>query len=128
MGGIQGEPATVAQALASAGAGTLVGRKCASCGRVSFTDPLVCRQCKGTDLVPFTSSGEGEVVTFTIIAFPAEPFADQAPYAFVIARMAEGAMACGWVPHVKDPRQLPPGTKLRAVPSPGGRGLCFEIA
>lgn len=125
MGGAA--PATVGEALEAARAGTLVGRKCASCGHASFTDPVVCRQCRGTAFSAFTSSGEGEVVSFTIIGFPAEPFAEQAPYAFVIARMSEGAMASGWVPGVKDPRQLTPGTKLRVVPSPGGRGLCFQI-
>jgi uncharacterized OB-fold protein len=119
---------TVAEAQAAAAEGTLVGRACQGCGHSSFTDPLVCRQCGGSQFASFTSSGQGEVVSFTIIGVPAEPFAGREPYAFVVARMAEGAMASGWVEGAGDPRKLLPGTKVRVVPSPAGRGLAFEIA
>ncbi|HEX9710384.1 MAG TPA: OB-fold domain-containing protein [Candidatus Thermoplasmatota archaeon] len=120
-------PSTVAEALASARQGQLVGRRCAHCRRASFTVPVICRGCGGTDFERFVSSGEGEVVSFTIIGFPAEPFAGRAPYAFAIARMSEGALAAGWVPGVRDPLRLPPGTRVRVVTAPAGLGLCFEI-
>ncbi len=120
-------PATVAEALESARQGTLLGRRCRACGSASFTDPLVCKACRATDFERFASTGEGEVVTFTIVGFPAEPYAGKSPYAFIIARMAEGALAAGWVPSVKDPRQLPPGTKVRVARAPDGLGLAFEI-
>jgi uncharacterized OB-fold protein len=119
--------ATVADAVISAQAGTLVGRRCAACGWTSFTDPLVCRACHATSFEPFASQGSGQIVSFTIIGVPAGPFAGKEPYAFVIARMAEGANAAGWVPGARDPRALVPGTKVHVVPSMPGFGLTFEI-
>lgn len=119
---------TIAEVLERARSGTLLGRKCLPCGRVSFIDELRCRACKKQQFAAFESKGEGEVATFTIVAFPSEAFAAYGPFAFVVVKMAEGGAATGWMPSVKDPRQLRIGDKVRVAPSTGGLGITFEKA
>jgi uncharacterized OB-fold protein len=124
----QQKPPSIAEVIERAKGGKLWGRKCLSCGRVTFIDELRCAQCKKQEFAALESKGEGEVLTFTVIAFPAEAFQAYGPYALVVVKMAEGGATTGWVPSVKDPRQLKIGDKVRVVPSPAGLGVAFEKA
>lgn len=122
------EVASIGEALASAGKGLLIGRKCLGCGRVTFIDELRCAACHTQRFARVESKGEGEVVSFTIVAFPAEAFVAHGPYAFVIVKMAEGGAAAGWMPSVADPRDIKVGARVRVVAPPEGRGIAFEKA
>lgn len=119
---------SIAEVLERARTGHLWGRRCVSCGRVSFIDEIRCPACKGRQFASFESKGEGEVVAFTIVAFPAEAFASFGPFAFIVARMAEGGATTGWMPSIRDARQLKVGDKVRLVPAPPGGGITFEKA
>ncbi len=121
-------PPTIADVLERARAGRLWGRKCRNCRRVTFIDELRCGSCKKQEFAAFESKGEGEIVAFTVITFPAEAFASHGPYAFVVVRMAEGASTTGWMPSVRDPRQLRIGEKVRVALPPAGMGIAFEKA
>lgn len=122
------EPPSIGEALSSAGKGLLIGRKCLGCLRVTFIDELRCRACHKQQFARVLSKGEGEVLSFTIVAFPAEAFAAYGPYAFVVVKVAEGGATTGWMPSVRDPRDIKVGTRVRVVPSPEGRGIAFEKA
>jgi len=119
------KPPSVAGVLERAKAGVLVGRRCSRCGKVYFIDQLRCEACGSQEFAAFESKGDGEVVTFTIISFPAEPFAGKAPYAFVVVKMAEGGGATGWMPEVKDARHLKVGDKVHVIATPNGLGIAF---
>jgi uncharacterized OB-fold protein len=120
-----GRAPNVREALEAAKVGKLLGRRCTACGQPSFVDHVVCPHCKGQQFAAFESSGHGEIVSFTIIGFPAESFDGREPYAYVIVKMAEGAQAAGWMPGVRDPPAIPPGTKVKVVAAPDGLGLAF---
>ena len=122
------EAASIGEALSSAGKGVLVGRKCLGCARVTFIDELRCPACHKQDFARVESKGDGEVVSFTVVAFPAQAFAAHGPFAFVVVKMAEGGATTGWMPSVRDPRDLKVGARVRVVPSPEGRGIAFEKA
>lgn len=107
-------------------AGKLWGRRCLACSRVSFIDEIRCASCHKQEFAAFESKGEGEVVSFTIIAVPAEAFAAQGPYAFAVVRMAEGGSAGGWLPSVRDPLGLKVGDNVRVIVPPAGLGIAFE--
>lgn len=124
----QQKPLTIAEVMERAQAGKLWGRKCLHCGRVTFIDEIRCLTCKKQEYAAIESKGEGEVLSFTVIAFPAEAFQAQGPYALVVVKMAEGGATTGWIPTVKDPRQLKLGDKVRVVPAPPGMGIAFEKA
>jgi len=122
------KPPSVAGVLERAKAGVLVGRRCTGCGKVYFIDQLRCEVCRSQDFVAFESKGEGEILSYTIISFPAEPFAPRAPYAFVVVKMVEGGATTGWMPDIKDARQLKVGDKVRVIPSPSGLGIAYAKA
>lgn len=119
---------SIAAVLERARFGKLLGRKCLGCGKVSFLDTLRCDACHKQEFTAFESKGDGEVVSFTVIFVPSESFAAQGPYAFAVVRMSEGASAMGWIPSVKDPRQLRVGDRVRVIPAPDGLGIAFEKA
>jgi hypothetical protein len=119
---------SIASVLESARKGELVGRKCLSCGKVTFLDMLRCDGCHHQEFAAFESKGVGEVVSFTIIFVPAEPFAAHSPYAFVVVKIADGGVTTGWVPGIKDPRQLRVGDRVQVIPAPEGLGIAFQKA
>ncbi len=120
------EVASISEALARAGTGHLVGRKCLACQRVTFIDELRCGACHKQAFARVESKGEGEVVSFTIVGFPAEAFQAHGPYAFVVVKMAEGGQTTGWMPAVRNPAEINIGARVRVVPAPEGQGIAFE--
>ena len=63
---------------------------------------------------PFQLSGEGEVVTFSIIHEPAEGFEMQVPYVLAIVKTTEGPLLTGQVVDVV-PNDVAIGLKVRAT-------------
>jgi len=97
----------------------LGGSRCANCGTVYFPPRAVCPSCAKHRqslgrLEPFQLSGDGEVVTFTIVHDAAEGFEMQVPYALAIVRTREGPMLTGQVVDM-DPREVRIGLKVRAT-------------
>ncbi len=97
----------------------LGGSRCSNCGTVYFPPRSVCPSCAKHRqslgrLEPFQLSGEGEVVTFTIVHDAAEGFEMQVPYALAIVRTREGPMLTGQVVDI-EPREVRIGLKVRAT-------------
>lgn len=74
----------------------LIGRKCVECGKILFPPRNFCDACGGKNFSDFRLSGEGEVITNTIIARGAAPpeFIDlqkkTGSFAVVIVKLSEG--------------------------------------
>lgn len=70
-------------------AGELRFQRCGLCDTATHTPALLCANCTSTDLRWETSSGLGEVYSWTTVWRPASP-AFVVPYVPVIVEMAEG--------------------------------------
>ncbi len=68
----------------------LEAAKCKGCGFVSFPPRLVCPRCGSREFAPVMLAGSGQLLTYTIIRVPPDPFEDQAPYAVGIAELDDG--------------------------------------
>jgi hypothetical protein len=75
--------------------GRLQVQRCAACGRLAVPPKAVCGECEGTAWTRATLAGDGEVASFTVIRVPPARLAPEAPYAIVVARMAEGVSLLG---------------------------------
>lgn len=64
--------------------------KCTSCGETFFPPRLVCSKCKGREFETIRLSGDGKLLTHTVIRVPATPFADEAPFAIGVVELDEG--------------------------------------
>jgi uncharacterized OB-fold protein len=97
----------------------LDGVCCAICQTVYFPPRSVCptctkhRQSLGR-LEPFQLSGEGEVVTYSIIHDAAEGFEMQVPYVLAIVRATEGPQLTGQIVDVT-PDEVRIGLRVRAT-------------
>ena len=97
----------------------LGGSKCPTCQTVYFPPRSVCPTCSQHRqslgrLVPFQLSGEGEVVTFSVIHEPAEGFEMQVPYVLAIVKTPEGPMLTGQIVDV-EPHAVEIGLQVRAT-------------
>jgi scaffold protein (connect acetoacetyl-CoA thiolase and HMG-CoA synthase) len=97
----------------------LGGSQCAVCSTVYFPPRSVCPSCAHHrrsigKMEPFQLSGDGEVVTFTVIHDAAEGFEMQVPYVLAIVRTTEGPMLTGQVVDVT-PGEVEIGMKVRAT-------------
>jgi scaffold protein (connect acetoacetyl-CoA thiolase and HMG-CoA synthase) len=97
----------------------LGGSRCPTCKTVYFPPRPVCpvctkhRQSIGR-MEPFQLSGEGEVVTFTIVHDAAEGFEMQVPYVLAIVRATEGPQLTGSVVDI-EPSEVKIGLRVRAT-------------
>jgi scaffold protein (connect acetoacetyl-CoA thiolase and HMG-CoA synthase) len=97
----------------------LGGCRCPTCSTVYFPPRSVCPVCTQHRrtigrLEPFQLSGEGEVVTFTIVHEAAEGFEMQVPYCLAIVRTKEGPQLTAAVVDI-EPSEVRIGLKVRAT-------------
>jgi uncharacterized OB-fold protein len=97
----------------------LGGSRCTNCRTVYFPPRAVCPSCAKHRqslgrLEPFQLSGEGEVVTFTVVHDAAEGFEMQVPYALAIVRTREGPQLTGQIVDI-EPHEVGIGLKVRAT-------------
>jgi len=97
----------------------LGGSRCPTCRTVYFPPRSVCPVCvkhRTTlgKLEPFQLSGEGEVVTFTLVHDAAEGFEMQVPYVLAIVRTVEGPLLTGQVVDI-EPSGVDIGLKVHAT-------------
>jgi uncharacterized OB-fold protein len=104
---------------------TLRAFRCAACGSIVATWGLRCPSCGRGELLEQTLSGRGKVAAFTVQTVPSDEFLNDAPYAYVIVELEEGGRLTGWMPSVREERQLAIGDRVRWVPS-YKPGVLFE--
>ena len=97
----------------------LGGSKCTTCGTVYFPPRAVCPECTShrqsiEKMVPFQLSGEGEVISFTVVHDAAEGFDMQVPYALGLVRTPEGPVLTGQIVDI-EPGDVRIGLKVRAT-------------
>lgn len=92
---------------------SLEGFRCDHCGHISTTYEIACQSCHSGAVSKASLSGEGEVVSFTIVNVPSEAFAGEAPYAYVVVRLNEGCSISGWVPQVKSAGDISIGDRAK---------------
>ncbi len=97
----------------------LGGSRCTNCRTVYFPPRSVCPTCSTHrqsigKLEPFQLSGEGEVITYSVVHDAAEGFEMQVPYVVALVRTREGPTLTGQVVDV-DPHTVRIGLKVRAT-------------
>jgi len=97
----------------------LGGSKCTNCGQTYFPPRTVCPECTHHrqsigKMVPLQLSGEGEVVSYTVVHEAAEGFEMQVPYVLALVRTVEGPILTGQVVDLEPP-DVKIGLKVRAT-------------
>lgn len=76
----------------------LVGSKCKKCETTYFPPRLLCQKCRRKgELEDFKFSGEGEIVSWTVIRTAPEGFERQAPFPVAIIKLKEGSQISGQI-------------------------------
>ncbi len=97
----------------------LGGSKCSVCGTVYFPPRTVCPECTSHrqsigKMTPFHLSGDGEVVSFTVVHEAAEGFEMQVPYVVALVRTVEGPILTGQIVDI-EPKDVAIGLRVRAT-------------
>ncbi len=103
--------------------------QCAKCGKIFFPPRLVCSGCWGRVFNQVTLPLDGTVETYTVIRVAPSGFADEAPYAVGIVKLANGVKITGQIVdcepesiEIGDPVRL----EFRRVRQDGESGvLCY---
>jgi uncharacterized OB-fold protein len=85
--------------------------KCTKCQAIHFPQRLICPQCGSKEFESINLSGNGELVTFTIIRVAPEGFGDQVPFAIGIVKLDEGIRVMGQITDC-NPKDLKIGDRL----------------
>jgi len=80
----------------------LNGWKCTACGLVSFNEDGACSHCGSDETERFADSGDGELVSWSIVRVAPERFADKAPYAIGLVQLANGERLLGRLQSIPD--------------------------
>ena len=97
----------------------LGGSKCSVCGTVYFPPRSVCPECTQhrqsiEKMTPFHLSGDGEVISYTVVHEAAEGFEMQVPYVLALVHTPEGPVLTGQVVDV-DTKDVAIGMKVHAT-------------
>ncbi|HOI58858.1 MAG: Zn-ribbon domain-containing OB-fold protein [Methanoculleus sp.] len=69
----------------------LVGTQCTTCGRYFFPPRSLCPDCRRSgNIVDHQFTGEGTVVTYTVIRSASDQFDHTTPYVLAIVKLDEG--------------------------------------
>lgn len=92
--------------------GVLRTTKCRECGTIYFPPQVDCPRCRIRNMEWIDISGEGELVTWTIIKTKPLSFSHLDDYIVGIVRMPQGFNMLAWI-KIDDPGKLTPGMRLR---------------
>ena len=71
--------------------GKFLLQKCSACGTYQFYPRALCSACGSSEIAWAEASGQGEVVSFTVMQQAISPgYKDDVPYVVAIIRLAEG--------------------------------------
>ena len=77
-----------------------LGTKCGNCGRIYFPPVEICRDCHRKSfgkMVGIELSGQGKIVSYTIIHDGPETFKAQIPYVMAIIELDDGPQVTGQI-------------------------------
>lgn len=94
--------------------GKVYATRCMGCGTIYFPPQADCAKCRSSNMEWFEVSGEGELLTYTIINVKPLSFMHYGDYVVAIARMKEGFNVLAWL-RVRDPREAKVGMKVKLV-------------
>ncbi len=83
-------PYTIESFYKFVGEGRLVAAKCNKCGTTFLPPRPLCTKCFSKDLEWFKPSGEGKLLTYTVIHIPPVQFQSMAPYAVGVVELKDG--------------------------------------
>ena len=86
--------------------------QCKKCGEKFFPPQADCPKCLTSDMDWVPLSGEGELVTCTMIAVKPSTYAHYKDYIVGIAQMKEGVRVLAWL-NVDDPGKIKPRMKVK---------------
>jgi uncharacterized OB-fold protein len=92
--------------------GKIYMTKCKRCGEKFFPPQADCPKCLTSDMEWVELSGEGELITCTMIFVKPPTFAHYKDYIVGIAEMKEGVKVLAWLA-VDDPKKVKPRMKVR---------------
>lgn len=92
----------------------LVGTKCTTCNGNFFPPADFCPQCRRKGKIEkFQFSGNGEVLSYTVIRVAPEGFESYAPYAVAIIKLDEGTNISGQI--IGDFNKVEIGKRVKSV-------------
>ncbi len=97
--------------------GRIRGFRCPHCAFSTATWGLACSRCGSLVREEIVLADRGAVVSFTIVEVPTEEMVNDAPYAYVLVRLDDGASVSGWMPTVRSGTGIRIGDRVRLRPS-----------
>ena len=106
----------------------LIGTYCKECGEYYYPPRNMCPTCRRDGkLESHKFSGNGEIVTYTIIHTAAEGFEHQTPYVLAIVKLDEGPRLTSQI--VVEPGEIKIGMRVKPVfrklGESGNRGMIY---
>lgn len=93
----------------------LIGTRCSRCEESFFPPRSICPNCRGAGEVDEVKlSGEGEIMTYTVVRVAPEGFEKQAPYVVAIVKLKEGPRITSQIVDC-EPDDVEIGSKVAAV-------------
>jgi uncharacterized OB-fold protein len=86
--------------------------KCEECGEKFFPPQADCPKCLKSEMSWVPLSGEGELITCTMIMVRPTTYAHYDPYIVGIGQMKEGVRVLAWL-NIDDPQKIKPKMKVR---------------
>ncbi|MEM2424730.1 MAG: Zn-ribbon domain-containing OB-fold protein [candidate division WOR-3 bacterium] len=88
--------------------------RCIKCSEIFFPPRADCPNCLSSEMEWLPLSGEGELLTYTVINVKPPSFAHYKDYIIGIAQLKEGVRVLAWI-NAENHEKLRPGMKVRLI-------------
>ena len=106
--------------------GKVLVHKCNNCGNLHLATVYFCQRCGKKGFVDVVLDGKGTIVTYTIMTVPPAGFEEYTPYAWAVMLLDSADLRIsGFMGNIKNPSDLPIGTKVKIVGF-DNRGILLE--
>ena len=93
----------------------LLVQKCSQCGAYQFYPRVICTSCMGSELEWAKATGNGTVLTYTIVRLPVSPaYAADVPYVIALIELDEGPKMMSVVEGC-DPEEVVTGMPVEVI-------------
>ncbi|MHA1377647.1 MAG: Zn-ribbon domain-containing OB-fold protein [Candidatus Helarchaeota archaeon] len=77
--------------------GEIIWKKCKKCGKIQYPTHVRCLNCKSKEFEEIKATGEGILLTYTILKAPPKEFRDKSSYTLGIVEFSNGIRALGQI-------------------------------
>lgn len=106
--------------------GRVMTTRCVKCGSAFFPPKMDCPRCLDSKVEWFEISGNGKLLTYSVVHYGPSGFEDEAPYTIAVSDF-NGVRIFGRISKDIEEKDIKPGMAVKVAPVKNGEKIAYEF-